>query len=232
MAKRLLIIKASTDVCAAELDQLQAIAGMLNIEHDSVEIADYPALYEEIEYNEKFKDGQKFDFVYLAAHANTEVFGESDGSVAIGWGELATFFCAHERLNPGAILLLGCCRGGLKKVALQLFSVCEQIDYVCGPRWTVTPADITAGFHCFIYNMGKRFAWGQSCPSAFTCSRKRFAWSQTCFSVLTLLDCGDTISLRRSKCLDVLGCNQNLSFIPGGGASGLVVGEGTFLTTK
>lgn len=49
--------------------------------------------------------------------------------------------------------MLGCCRGGLKRVALQLFCACDSIDYVCGPRWTVTGADISAGFHIFIYNM-------------------------------------------------------------------------------
>ena len=35
----------------------------------------------------------------------------------------------------------------------QLFGSCDQIDYVCGPRWTVTGDDITAGFHVFVYNM-------------------------------------------------------------------------------
>jgi hypothetical protein len=91
--------------------------------------------------------------VYLAAHANTDFFGESDGSIALGWDDLAAAFCCAGCLEPGAILLLGCCRGGLKKVALSLFCNCSDIDYVCGPRWTVAGPDISTGFHVFIYNM-------------------------------------------------------------------------------
>jgi hypothetical protein len=59
-------------------------------------------------------------------------------------------------LNAESVLLLGCCRGGLKKVASELFYYCSQIDYVCGPRWAVTGQDISAGFHIFIYNMEVR----------------------------------------------------------------------------
>ena len=38
-------------------------------------------------------------------------------------------------------------------VALVMFDACASIDYIAGPRWTVTGQDITTGFHVFIYNM-------------------------------------------------------------------------------
>ena len=41
----------------------------------------------------------------------------------------------------------------MKAVAHKLFDNCPQIDYVCGPRWTIGSADIVTGFHVFIYNM-------------------------------------------------------------------------------
>ena len=41
-------------------------------------------------------------------------------------------------------------------VAMQLFNACLKIDYVTGPRWTVTPQDITTGFHIFLYNLAIR----------------------------------------------------------------------------
>ena len=147
MPQKLLIIKAASDVCSAEIDHLQAIAEMFDITHCTMQLTDMST------FEQQLCDGDRFDFIYLGAHANTDFFGESDGSIAIPWEQLAVSFCQSECLNPGAILMLGCCRGGLKRVALQLFCGCDQIDYVCGPRWTVTGADISAGFHIFIYNM-------------------------------------------------------------------------------
>lgn len=146
--KRLLIIKAASDVCASEIDHLKAISEMFDIEHCTMQLTDMAS------FESKLCSGShKYDYIYLAAHANTNYFGEADGSVMIPWDELAIAFCTAGCLEAGAILLLGCCRGGLKNVALQLFFSCDQIDYVCGPRWTVTGADISAGFHIFIYNM-------------------------------------------------------------------------------
>jgi hypothetical protein len=147
MTKKLLIIKAASDVCSSEIDHLKAIAGMFGISHCTMTLTDMST------FNQQLCNGDKYDFIYLGAHANTLYFGESDGSIAIPWEDLAIAFCSSDCLNYGAILLLGCCRGGLKRVALQLFCGCDNIDYVCGPRWTVTGADISAGFHVFIYNM-------------------------------------------------------------------------------
>ena len=144
--KRLLTIKAASDVCSDEIKHLEAIAGMFGIEHEGMELDDMSSFTSELETK------KAFDFVYLGAHANTEFFGESDGSKIFHWHELASCFCGTESLNPGSVLLLGCCRGGLKNVALDLFCACDRIDYICGPRWTVTGADISAGFHIFIYN--------------------------------------------------------------------------------
>lgn len=120
---------------------------MFGIEHCRTDLKD------EKPFREQLCNGRKYDYIYLGAHANTEFFGDSDGMTTMLWSNLASIFCTTGCLRPGAILLLGCCRGGLKKVATTLFCSCDQIDYVCGPRWTVYPADITAGFHAFLYNM-------------------------------------------------------------------------------
>jgi len=147
MNQRLLTIKASNDVCADEIKHLSAIAGMLDIEHCAID------LNGEIDSFEKeLCDAGKYDFLYLGAHANTESFGESDGCPTYAWDELALALCSSDCLNYGSVLMLGCCRGGLKEVAYQLFCACDKIDYICGPRWTVTGPDISAGFHVYIYN--------------------------------------------------------------------------------
>ncbi len=147
MPKQLLIIEAASDICTSEIDHLHTIAEMFGISPTHVEITDLEG-FEGLVPSDK-----QYDFVYLGAHANTDFFGESDGSIQLSWTDLATCFCNSDCLSPGAILMLGCCRGGLKRVALKLFFGCDSIDYVCGPRWTVTGPDISAGFHVFLYNM-------------------------------------------------------------------------------
>jgi hypothetical protein len=147
---KLLTIKAASDICSAEIKHLEAIAEMFGITHCSMEISDADSCFKQ----SCWKD--KFDFVYLGAHANTEFFGESDGSIEIPWSDLGAAFCQHDCLTPGAIVLLGCCRGGLKRVALHLMCACDKVDYVCGPRWTVSPMDIAVGFHVFLYNIVHR----------------------------------------------------------------------------
>lgn len=147
MDKRLLIINAATDVCAAEIDHIKTVAEMFEIEQCTTVLKDLPT------FKTDLCAGGKYDYIYLAAHADLTGFGETDGSVSVDWNEFAETLCEAECLNPECILLLGCCRGGLKKVAIQLFYSCSQIDYICGPRWTVTGQDISAGFHIFVYNM-------------------------------------------------------------------------------
>ncbi len=147
MKKSLLILKASNDICGSEIDHVKTIAAMFEMdecEWDMKSVEDFkqsPCL------------SRKYDYIYLAAHANSESFGTSDGAMSIGWDAFALALCETGCLNPESILLLGCCRGGLKGVAQILFYSCDQIDYVCGPRWTVTGHDISAGFHTFLYNM-------------------------------------------------------------------------------
>jgi len=149
--KRLLIIKASTDICATEIGHIVAVAEMFGIKHCTTELTDLGEFCDNL-----CTAGHRYDYLYLATHSDLTGFGESDGSTLIEWERFAETLCTAACLNPGSILLLGCCRGGLKKVANQLFYGCSDIDYVCGPRWTVKDLDISVGFHIFIYNMEVR----------------------------------------------------------------------------
>jgi hypothetical protein len=148
MNKRLLIIKACTDVCGAEIDHLKSVAVIIGMDHCDCELKSIDEFKKQI-----CAKGEKYDYIYLAAHAGRESFGEEEESVSIKWDDFALALCEIDCLNQECILLLACCRGGLNGVANTLFDNCTQIDYVCGPRWTVTGPDITAGFHVFIYNM-------------------------------------------------------------------------------
>lgn len=150
MPKKLLIIKASKDLCAAEVDHIRTIADLFGIVHETYDFIDPNA------FRTAMIDRGKYDYIYLGAHADLFGFGERDGSVVMPWEDFGLALCNAHCLNRECILLLACCRGGLRRVALTLFLSCAEIDYVCGPRWTVTGLDITAGFHVFIYNMEAR----------------------------------------------------------------------------
>ena len=149
--KKLLIIKATDDLCAQELDQLIAVAGMFGLSHTLYEFTTGAKFVTDLQ-----SSAEKYDYIYLGAHANPVEFGDSQGKIRMPWETFGYCLCSSMCLNSGCVLLLGCCRGGLKPVAKTLFASCAAIDYVCGPRWTVKPCDITLGFHVFIYNMEAR----------------------------------------------------------------------------
>lgn len=150
--KRLLIIQATSDDCCAEVNQLKSICGMFGMESQFIKLEDTWDIYKKL--MDLGESQERIDYIYLAAHANTQFFGESNSEkIKIPWEELGYAICDGRFLNQGSILMLGCCRGGLKEVAIRLFCACSEVDYVCGPRWTVRPADITVGFHVFMYNM-------------------------------------------------------------------------------
>lgn len=147
MKKELLIVNAASDICAAEIDHLKAIAGLYGMNYCVAELTDIA------QFQDKVCKGRKFDYLYVAAHADVNGFGDPKSGNYFSWIAFALSLCESQCLNPGCVLLLSCCRGGLRKVALAMFYSCGQIDYICGPRWTVTSHDLTAGFHVFIYNL-------------------------------------------------------------------------------
>ena len=53
---------------------------------------------------------------------------------------------------PEATLFMGCCRGGMKTVALKLLKECDKIDYICGPSWNTKGRDLVTAFTTFSLN--------------------------------------------------------------------------------
>lgn len=147
--KNLLIIKGSKDVCDVEVNQIRSIATMhgIGVETHVVGSAE--------DWENLAKLNRQFDYFYLAAHANVEGFGDPNGYV-LGWHEFARTICPMNIVKSSAVFLLACCRAGLERVAYSIFAGCNQIEYVCGPRWKLTAADLTAGFHMFVYNIERR----------------------------------------------------------------------------
>lgn len=146
----MLLVKASNDVCSTEVSHIEKICDMFGINHEVIELESLETFLEQAQAL------GKFDYLYLGAHADQHSFGEANGSPSYSWNDFAITLCSADCLNPESVLLLGCCRGGLKMVAMSMFLACGKIDYVAGPRWTVTPQDITTAFHVLLYNLAIR----------------------------------------------------------------------------
>ena len=149
--KTLLILRASKDVCDVEVSQIETIAKMHQMD-TIVHVVDSPdSLPKLADYK------RKFDYIYLATHANPDGFGdEGEGGYFVPWYEFAQTICPLNVLAHDAVFLLACCRGGVRQVSYDIFAGCDMIQFVCGVRWKLVAADLTAGFHAFIYNMEHR----------------------------------------------------------------------------
>lgn len=148
MCKRILILKAcgSSDephecngIC--EQARLYGIEPICKCVRDNEEL-------EKIFYS----NGQ-FDYVYLSAHGCSEGFASEDDKVNMSWQKLAILLCKSKCMNEDSILMLSCCRGGLMEIAYEIFLTCQQINYVLGPRQSLTSADMHICFGIFLYNM-------------------------------------------------------------------------------
>lgn len=151
MNKRILILKAcgSSDephecngIC--EQARLYGIEPACKCVHDNEEL-------EKILYSNGL-----FDYIYLSAHGCSEGFASEDNKVNMSWKRLATLLCHSKCMNEDSILMLSCCRGGLMEVAYDIFLACQQINYVLGPRQSLTSADMHICFGVFLYNMEVR----------------------------------------------------------------------------
>ena len=97
-----------------------------------------------------------FDYIYLSAQGNSEGFASEDEKVNMSWQKLAMLLCKSKCMNEDSILMLSCCRGGLMEIAYDIFLTCQQINYVLGPRQSLTSADMHICFGIFLYNMEMR----------------------------------------------------------------------------
>jgi hypothetical protein len=140
--KRLLIIKASQDVCGEELDLIQAQARMLGVDVVQKK-ADSPEELESV-----LKGAGRVDYFYLCSHGNREVF--QLGATEMSWSELGALTCVSGCLRSGSTFLMACCRGGLNRVAYDMFIACPEIDFIFGPSSVAFPTDLTTAFSVFL----------------------------------------------------------------------------------
>lgn len=145
-----LFVTASTAACAGEAKLVRDCLQNLGITFREVEWLSPQ------DFHAQMKQGDKYDFIYLGAHADGNGFGEGANTALHSWESLAVEICSTECIRPNGTLFLGCCRGGMKAVAIKILTNCDTIDYICGPHWKVTGNDLTAAFQAFVQSRIKK----------------------------------------------------------------------------
>ncbi|MEI6656162.1 MAG: hypothetical protein WCP45_15470 [Verrucomicrobiota bacterium] len=144
---RLLFLRATTDYPEAIITHIQNVCALMRVEFYRHDYQDLDALHDYLHTE------AGFDFLYVAAHGAHHCFGENHGGPIARWSDFGMVLCMTGALNPNAVLFMGCCHGGLKKVSLILFSICHQISSICGPRWTVNVGEVPVALHVFLHNL-------------------------------------------------------------------------------
>lgn len=137
------MIIASSSACAGERDLIREILRRLGIGLKVVEWLSADDFKQQV--SEK-----KYDLIYLGAHASGFGFGENSTAELHPWESLALAICETDCIQPGGTLFMGCCRGGMKTVAIKIMRQCGKIDQICGPFWTLKGTDITNAFQIFL----------------------------------------------------------------------------------
>ncbi len=151
--KNLLILKAHHDICGDEIGLITHQGQFLgiNVKEETVDCEQTI-----IAIFQKYSSTRiEFDFVYLCTHADSYSFDIEMGisKSEMTWGRFGQLVCESGILNDNTVFLLACCRGGLFKVATDMFALCNKIKFVCGAKWTLRPADLATGFVVFLYNI-------------------------------------------------------------------------------
>jgi hypothetical protein len=145
--KRLLFIRATKDYPDSVIGHIESVCALQGIQVTRHDYVDLDGLKTALDAD------KGFDFLYIAAHGAHHCFGENSGGPIARWADFAFVLCCTQSLNPNAVIFMGCCHGGLKKVSLILFCICAQISAVCGPRWTVNLAEVPVALHVFLHNL-------------------------------------------------------------------------------
>src|SRR5882724_1790156 len=170
MSKTCLFLKAAAAACADEEAVIRHYLKGLQVEMEAIEwvsVEDF--------VNRVF--GKKFEIIYLGAHADGSGFGESNGTLH-PWESLAAGICNSDCIVPEGTLFLGCCRGGMKMVALKILMQCAKIDYIVGPNWKSKGVDLVAAFVAF--TRSRRRA-GDEPAKAAACASEAAGQIFTCY---------------------------------------------------
>ena len=156
--QNLLILKAHHDICGDEMGLISHQAQFLGMTVTEETIDSEETMLSL--FTKYSRQSVEFDFVYLCTHADSVGF---DIVIGVGksemtWARFGQIVCETGILKDNTVFLLACCRGGLFKVATDLFAVCQKINFICGAMWKLQPTDLATGFVVFLYNLSQKRA--------------------------------------------------------------------------
>ncbi len=143
MKKKLLLSVGCDDLEPEALKMLHALIGMYDIE---VEIRKLDSI---LAYYTLAFPKVKYDFIYIVAHGNLNVFGDSN-KYRIDWNELGRAICIGDFLKEDSILFFHCCHAGNQEVVYKIFCNCSIIDKIVGSTGEVTSKMAIFAFHSLL----------------------------------------------------------------------------------
>lgn len=151
--KHLLLLKAHKEICGNEVGLITNQAQLLGIKVKE-EVIDSEETMLEV-FDKYAALGIQFDYIYLCTHGDAAAFEieNNEKKSEMTWAKLGQNICESGLLTEDTIFLLACCRGGLFKVATDLFAVCYKVNFICGVKWSLEAADLATGFVVFLYNL-------------------------------------------------------------------------------
>jgi hypothetical protein len=183
MSKTCLFLKAAAAACADEEGAIRAYLKGLKVDTEFIEWVSVEDFVNRV-------CGKKFEIIYLGAHADASGFGERNGTLH-PWETLAAGICNSDCIIPEGTLFLGCCRGGMKTVALKILMRCAKIDYIVGPNWKSKGIDLVAAFVAFTRS---RRSAGDEPGKAAACATAAAGQIFTCYE---RQDLEEELDLRR-----------------------------------
>lgn len=123
---------------------------------EQLQLYEFDVENKKIENGEELKEslttGKKYDLIYLSAHGDEGGFSNEAEDYKSTWKNFGELIYNSSCLAEENILLLSCCRGGLNKVAYEMFFICPEIEYICGPRISLDSCEMLIGFNVFLFN--------------------------------------------------------------------------------
>lgn len=164
MTKRMLVVRASDDVKNCEIEFLNplgeildfAVDGVIDLERDKVAAA-LTAIREDA-----------YDYLYLCGHGDKWALSGNMNSqqVAASWPHLSNAVC--QALKPNALVIVGCCDGGLRTIAYDFLVSCDNMRHIFGLAGSVLPQELMLAMHTILGGMSDDLVDGATAASRAT----------------------------------------------------------------
>ena len=132
----------TTDLNCKETDEITRALQELGFSVTHIEWTSIDSFKAEVQ-------GKKFSVLYLGAHADAKGFGHTADNASTSWEDFALALCTSECVAPDGILFMGCCRGGMKTVAIKLMLTCDKVAAIFGPNCNIKSSALRLAFRTF-----------------------------------------------------------------------------------